>query len=165
MPKRDRPRKEGTTEKGGRPPKITAAFLKELETLLLGGVNPRTAVLSLGISGDSWTRWREKGQPDGLGNYPNNLYGRFCGLVDRASAVARAGVDVAVHKSAKAGDMGAARLYYQRVRAENFEPHNLKGDLPPGDVDDDNDSLLTALATRVAGLVKAGGAGEVPSGS
>lgn len=152
-------------DKGGRPPKITAQFLKDLEVLLLGGAHPRTAVLSLGISGDSWTRWREKGQTDGHGNYPNNLYGKFCGLIDRASAVARAGVDVAVHKSAKAGDMGAARLYYQRVRAENFEPHNLKGDLPPGEVDDDNDALLTALATRVAGLVKAGGTGEVPSGS
>lgn len=157
--------KKPAKDKGGRPPKITAPFLKDLELLLFGGVYPRTAVLSLGISGDSWTRWREKGQPDGQGNYPNNLYGRFCGLVDRASAVARAGVDAAVHKSAKAGDMGASRLYYQRVRAENFEPHNLKGDLPPGDVDDDNDALLTALATRVAGLVKAGGEGEVPSGA
>ena len=29
-------------DKGGRPPKITAQFLKDLEVLLLGGAHPRT---------------------------------------------------------------------------------------------------------------------------
>lgn len=159
-------KKKAEKSKGGRPPKITAEFLKQLETLLRGGAHPRTATIACGASPDSWTRWREKGQPDGQGNYPNNPYGKFCGLVDRTHALAVVGVDVSVHRAAVAGDMGAARLVYQRMRVENFEPHNLKGgNLPPGEVDDDNDALLTALATRVAGLVKAGGEGEVPSGS
>lgn len=159
-------KKPAPKNKGGRPTKITKEFLDQLETLLIGGVHPRTAVMALGISGESCRAWRERGRAHDSGTYPETPFGRFAALVDRSHALSLAGVDRSVSRAASAGDMGAARLFYQRVRAENFEPRNLKDGLAlTTDVDDDNDALLTSLATRVAGLVKAGAAGAVPSGA
>lgn len=148
---------------GGRPPKCTQKFLEELEAFLRGGAEPKTACLALGISRDSRNRWLERGQPDGHGNYPPTPFGKFCAIMDKAPAIARMSVDLALHKVARMGDTGAAKLYYQRVRAENFEPHNLNpAALPPLGGNDDDENLYAALATRLAGLARTGGAEAAP---
>lgn len=155
------PRKKAAPkDKGGRPPKCTDKFLAEFEALLRDGAHPKAAALSLGISSDSWTRWQDWGAADGKGNYPNTPYGKFCGILSRVSAIARVNVDKGMYKAAAAGDVGAAKVFYQRVRAENFEPQNLAAITLPGT--DDDDAILGALAARLSGLSDARAAAKVP---
>jgi hypothetical protein len=116
-------------------------------------------VLSLGVSHDSWTRWQDLGAADGKGRYPDTPYGQFCVVLARSAAFARVNVDKGMYKAAAAGDVAAAKVFYQRVRAENFEPQSLATITLPGT--DDDDAILGALAARLSGLSLASSAATV----
>lgn len=138
--------------KGGRPTKCTRAFLDDFEVLLLGGSHPKSAFLALGASTDSFDRWRERGEKE-----PDTLYGEFCLILSRSHSMAKVSVDNRTYRSATAGDVSAARLWYMRQRAEGFEPQNAQG---PSDIPfDDDDVLRSELTSRLDRLAQSKRAG------
>lgn len=145
--------------KGGRPTKCTPALLEKIETLMVHGAEAEAAVLAVGISRDSKSRWEDRGRADIAKKKPT-IFAEFCLLLDRAPAIALVAVDVAQHRIAAAGDTAAAKVVYTRLNAPGFRPQNNVSLFPPGEIADDDDTLRAELAKRIAGKAQGTDAGS-----